>query len=59
MPFVDQSGMTALHEAFEKYEQLNEEEFILEMLAGLHADKLPRTEQVSEASSALRNDRAS
>lgn len=39
--------MTALHQAFEKYEHLNEEEFILEMLAGLNAAKLPRAEQVS------------
>lgn len=39
--------MAALHRTFEKYEQLNEEEFILEMLAGLNAATLPRTEQVS------------
>lgn len=44
---LDRDGMADLHEAFGKYHNLNEEDFVAEMLVGLKADKLSDSERVS------------
>ncbi|DBA00935.1 TPA: hypothetical protein N0F65_006135, partial [Lagenidium giganteum] len=46
MAELDQDGVLAIREAFRRHRYMCEDDFIVEMLCGLHAESLPREAQV-------------